>query len=106
MQHRGEIIKKAIQESGYSITKLALDLNKSRSWMYQLFAQEKVLFSVIHKIGFHINYDFSKKIEDYNTAKSSSLQQKENSLINTAEHWKNKYINLLEEYNVLIKKSL
>lgn len=98
MQHRGEIIKKAVYQSGFPITELAKRLNKSRRWIYLLFENNNVSLDLVLKIGTIIHYDFSNEI---NELKSNSLitEKEEN-----AEYWKNKYLKLLEEYNELLKK--
>ena len=51
MLHRGEIIEKAIRESGYSITTVAQRLGKSRRWMYLLFENTAVSIELILQIG-------------------------------------------------------
>lgn len=98
MQHRGEIIKKAIYQSGYPITELAKRLSKSRRWVYLLFENNNVSLDLVLKIGSIIHYDFSNEI---NELKSNSFvtEKEENT-----EYWKNKYLKLLEEYNELLKK--
>ena len=37
MQHRGEIVERAIRQSGYPISSIAKKLGKSRRWMYLMF---------------------------------------------------------------------
>jgi hypothetical protein len=59
MLHRGEIIEKAIRESGYSITKVPQRLGKSRRWMYLLFENPTVSIELILQIGKIIYHDFS-----------------------------------------------
>ena len=60
MQHRGEIAERAVRQSGYSLTKLTISLEKE--------AEEKLPG-------------------------------------NSAEFWKNKYLNLLEKYNALLENT-
>ena len=64
MQHRGEIVKKAIPLSGYSITKLSEKLGRSRRWMYQVFENSTVSLDLILEIGKIIQYDFSGDIKE------------------------------------------
>ena len=59
MLHRGEVIEKAIRESGYSITTVAQRLGKSRRWMYLLFENPAVSIELILQIGKIIYHDFS-----------------------------------------------
>ena len=86
VQHRGEIIKNAIYQSGYSITKLAERLGKSRRWMYLLFENTNVSLDVILQIGEVIHYDFSQEIKElkptsqivnYNLSPYGSATQKD-----------------------------
>ena len=110
MQHRGEIVKKAIQLSGYSITKLSEKLGRSRRWMYQVFENSTVSLDLILEIGKIIHYDFSGDIKEL-----KHLQNKPFTVVEpqgqyytkqeeTAEYWKNKYLQLLEEHNALLKR--
>lgn len=111
MQHRGEIVKKAIQLSGYSITKLSEKLGKSRRWMYQVFENSTVSLDLILEIGKIIHYDFSGDIKELKHLQNKPFiasEPQENYFTNkeeTAEYWKNKYLQLLEEHNALLKRS-
>lgn len=109
MQHRGEIVEKAVRESGYSITKLAKLLRKSRRWMYLAFQNRNLPVETVVQIGHFIHHDFSQQIKDvaqYRMNKSAQvLNERGELLINPAdeaEHWKNKYLELLEKYNQLL----
>lgn len=111
MQHKGEIIEKAVRESGHSITKLAQKMGKSRRWVYQIFDSAVVPIDYIIEIGKIIHYDFSQDIKGIKmygsgrpltgvedpryTGKPSSEE---------AEHWKEKYMSLLEKYNDLLSR--
>ena len=63
MQHKGEILEKAIRESGHSITKLAQKMGKSRRWMYQIFDSANVPIYYIIDIGKIIHHDFTDEIK-------------------------------------------
>lgn len=54
MQHRGEIIRKAVYNSGYTITEIAKTFGKSRSWMYLMFENSNVSLDVVMKIGIRL----------------------------------------------------
>ncbi|MCH2223623.1 MAG: helix-turn-helix domain-containing protein [Crocinitomicaceae bacterium] len=109
MQHKGEIIERCIRESGYSITKLAKRMGKSRRWVYQIFESSNVSIDYILDIGKIIHHDFS---EDINELKSYSASlanqmlmeppQKFESDKEEVEFWKNKYLLILEKYNELL----
>jgi predicted transcriptional regulator len=103
MQHRGEIVKNAIHQSGYSITKLALKLGKSRRWMYQMFDNSNVSLEIVLQIGEIIHYDFTDEIRGFK--KSAFVESRETNYStpeNTVEFWKDKYLKLLEDYNALL----
>jgi predicted transcriptional regulator len=100
MQHRGEIIKKAIYNSGISITVLAYKLGKSRRWVYQMFDSCNVSLDMVIKIGNLIHHDFSIEINELkNVIANNDLTEN----YQNADYWKNKYLKLLEEYNDLLK---
>jgi predicted transcriptional regulator len=106
MQHRGEIIRKAVYNSGYTITEIAKSIGKSRKWMYLMFENSNVSLDIVLQIGKIIHYDFTDEIKEFSPSqkvleKSTLNSKKENP---DAEFWKNKYLNLLEEYNELLKK--
>lgn len=102
MQHRGEIIRKSIYNSGYTVTEIAQSLGKSRRWMYLMFENSNVSLDIVLQIGKIIHYDFSDEIKELNnspkTIEKVSLDYDKNE-----EFWKNKYLKLLEEYNDLLK---
>ncbi|MCH2223624.1 MAG: hypothetical protein MK066_02560 [Crocinitomicaceae bacterium] len=111
MQHKGEIIEKAVRESGYSITKLAKQMGKSRRWVYQIFDSSNVPIDYILGIGKIIYHDFSEDIKDlraYNVKRTEQLlheaPQTFSSKEEESEHWKNKYLVLLERYHELLLK--
>ena len=106
MQHRGEIIRKVIYNSGYTVTEIAAGIGKSRRWMYLMFENSNVSLDIVLQIGKIIHYDFTEEIKEFspsqkNIEKSTLNSKKESS---DAEYWKNKYLKLLEEYNELLKK--
>ena len=107
MLHRGEIIEKAIRESGYSITTVAQRLGKSRRWMYLLFDNPGVSIELILQIGKIIYHDFSLEFPEVIQGKKIT-NEPQNTYGNNDEvaFWKEKYFTLLEEYNTLLKQEL
>jgi len=105
MQHRGEIIKRAVYKSGFSITELAKRLGKSRRWVYLMFENPSVSLDVVLQLEKIIHYNFSLEIKEIRSSfidviePSFSGQTEKHS----EEYWKNKYLRLLEEYNDLLK---
>lgn len=106
MQHRGEIIKIAVYKSGFSISELAKLLGKSRRWMYLMFDNSNVSLDLVLQIGKIIHHEFSDSIKELPTSlkvnESPTAYEKEGI---SANYWKDKYLKLLEEYNLLLKKS-
>ncbi len=108
MLHRGEIIEKAIRESGYSITTVAQRLGKSRRWMYLLFDNPAVSIELILQIGKIIYHDFSLEFPEIIQGKKVANEPENKGYGNNEEvsFWKEKYFTLLEEYNALLKQEL
>jgi transcriptional regulator with XRE-family HTH domain len=99
--HKGQVIQKAVKESGISITQLAKKIRKSRQSIYNIFESQNVSIDLILSIGNAIHYDFSKdfkQLKTYSTKTDPMMAEEDN-----AEYWKQKYIALLEEYNQLLK---
>lgn len=110
MQHKGEIVEHAVRQSGYSITKLAAKLGKSRRWMYHVFQNPNLTIELVLDIGKIIHHDFTNEIKELKKYSSNGFineiikepeqnyfhQQKE------IEYWKNKYVELLEKHNALL----
>jgi ribosome-binding protein aMBF1 (putative translation factor) len=93
--HQGEIIKKAVIDSGIKISVLASKIGKSRRLIYIIFNKEEVDLRYMKKIGEAINHNFFIK-NNPNHAETSHSYQKVN-------YWKDAYIKLLEEHNELLK---
>lgn len=109
MQHKGEIIEKAVRESGFSITRLAERMGKSRRWVYQIFESQAVPVDYILAIGKIIHHDFTDEIEELKTYKLNLANQITSDRQHTfgndkdeVEYWKNKYLTVLEKYNDLL----
>lgn len=106
MQHKGELVEKAVRESGFSITKLATRLGKSRRWVYDAFENRNLSIDVILEIGKVIYYDFSNDIEELKRFKINAQDSAQFAYQvdqTSAEFWKNKYLDLLEKYNRLLE---
>jgi hypothetical protein len=105
MQHRGEIIKKAVYKSGFSITELAKRLGKSRRWVYLMFENPSVSLDVVLQLEKIIHYNFSKEIKEIRPSNIEFIESISGNQTEkySEEYWKNKYLRLLEEYNDLLK---
>ena len=102
MEHRGEIIEKAIRNSGIPLTSIARKIGKSRQWLYLLFQNPNVSLNIVVQIGKIIYYDFSSEIIEL---KSINRTFRENIEVKSQEEktWKEKYFQLMEEHLLLIK---
>lgn len=100
MQHKGEIVEKAVRQSGMPLTKLVKRLGKSRKWIYNAFENPHLSIDYILEIGSIIHYDFSTEIKELN--QNFNLNDSSDGS-NSVEFWKNKYLRLLEEYKVLLE---
>jgi len=103
MEHRGEIIKNAIYQSGMPISAIAKLMGKSRRWFYQMFEQKNVSIETILTIGKIIHYDFTTEIKEM-YPKTLQEPPEEYPEEKKVDYWKMKYIHLLEEYNTALKQ--
>ena len=93
--HTGQLLKKAVSNSGIKIAELARKIGRSRRFIYTMFDKQDVPLHYILQIGETINHDFfAETNSDYNNI--PHLYQKE-------RYWKDKYVKLLEEHNELLK---
>ncbi|QNL47934.1 helix-turn-helix domain-containing protein [Olivibacter sp. SDN3] len=109
-KHYGEIIEKVMRRNGYSISEAARIMNVNRRSIYNWFDQPKLKDQIIFKIGCALKYDFSVEFpelfssEDFQRAFSAS-KTKQSAIRDETEKtsfWKDKYIQLLEEYNNML----
>ena len=102
-QHKGEIVERAVRQSGIPLTKIVHRLGRSRKWIYNAFENPQLSIDYILEIGKIIHHDFSDEIKEL---LSTTMCEKETiTFKENAEYWKTKYLNLLEEYNELLKAS-
>jgi hypothetical protein len=113
MQHKGQILEKAVRESGMPLTKLTKRLNKSRRWIYNAFENPNVSIDYILEIGKIIHHDFSEDIAElkkYRTMATfmhlENVSEIDNNDKQGQDYWKNKYLKLLEKYNQLLERGL
>jgi hypothetical protein len=105
MQHRGEIVEKAVRQSGFPLTKLVERLGKSRRWIYNAFENAQLPIDHILRIGKVIHHDFSNEIEELNVKHHQTEEpftHPYNSK-NDTTYWLSKYYELLEKYNALLE---
>lgn len=103
MRHKGEIVEKAVRQSGIPLTKLVKRLGKSRKWIYNAFENPQLSIDYILEIGNAIHYDFTNEIKELSS--NPNLVSEPKPTYQDAEYWKNKYLHLLEEYKTLLEAS-
>jgi hypothetical protein len=103
MQHKGEIVEKAVRQSGIPLTKLVKRMGKSRKWIYNAFENPHLSIDYILEIGNAIHYDFSFEIKELSS--NQNIVSEPRPAYQDAEYWKNKYLHLLEEYKTLLEAS-
>lgn len=114
MLHAGEIIKKAVESSGFKHKVLAERLGISRQSLYNLYETVKIDRSTILKIGDIIQFDFEALLQSPAYRQQSSntfakdidvdeirqevalLNQKLEEVKTELENWRLKYIHLHE----------
>lgn len=102
--HQGDIIERVIRRQGHSLTDLAKLTGVNRRSIYNWFLQPKLKPENIIKIGQAIHHDFSVEFpgqfvsEDFAVPEKAKVATEE-----TFDAWKEKYIDLLERYNLLLR---
>jgi ABC-type glutathione transport system ATPase component len=106
MEHRGEIIEKAIRESGIPISTIAKRLGKTRQWLYLVFQNPNVSLDLVLEVGKIIYHDFKDEISQLNQFSSNIKESAEKYEINSysANYWKEKYFKLMEEHHLVISE--
>lgn len=105
MKHRGQIVEKAVRQSGYSITKVAKKLGISRNTLYNRFGNPKLGYRFIVEVGNLIHYDFAPEFPEIKAEPQKGTEGITPSINrSTAEllRVERKYIVLLEQYTKLL----
>lgn len=104
MVHRGEIVQKAVKESGMQTTRLAKLLGVSRSTMYYMYRNDNLSFETIVEIGKLIHHDFKQDFKDlyvYEPMITLAAQDDENygktKLLRDMNKLQSKHIEALED---------
>jgi predicted transcriptional regulator len=105
MQHKGEIVERAVRRSGYKLTELVKRIGKSRRWIYNAFENPNLSIDHVLEIGKVIHYDFSDEINELKGMKKSLHEPPAEYLVleDTVAYWKEKYYKLLEKHNALLE---
>lgn len=106
-EHYGAIVEKVIRREGHSITELAIVANVNRRSIYNWFLQPRLKAEIIIRIGRAIGHDFSVELPKLFVSQDFQVETKIETVPNTGkledlDAWKEKYIDLLERYNLLL----
>lgn len=102
---KGEIVEQVIRRSYVNLSDLARKLRVSRRTLYNWFSQDDLDIEVVSRIGDIIHHDFSKDFPELYERFGSYEAIGANNLANemeSANYWRNKYINLLEKHNDIL----
>ncbi|MGN2373509.1 TetR/AcrR family transcriptional regulator [Sphingobacterium spiritivorum] len=112
-KHRGEILKEVFEDQGVNISKVAKKIGVDRATVYRHFADRQLSIDYIVKYGQAIDYDFSKYfpellqvVQDPSIDFEKKAPKTYSELERDVNYWKDKYIDLLEQYNRLISDKL
>ncbi|WPV02581.1 helix-turn-helix transcriptional regulator [Mucilaginibacter sp. cycad4] len=108
-KHHGQIVETLIRKKGFSITALAHHSDVSRSMVYQWFNKEKLNAEIIQRIGRIIDHDFSQEFPEYFSKQTNNVYDHRSREVLRSNQsrvnvWKDKYINLLEQYVQLLSE--
>jgi len=108
MLHRGEIVEKAVRESGFSLTKLAQRMGKSRKWLYDAFENPNFSIEFVLEIGKIIHHDFRLDFRFELPPEDWSITEEPQGVYLSSRdeiaYWKDKYIQVLEENKRLMER--
>lgn len=113
MKDRGEILQDVIKKKGISLSEVGRRLGIDRSTVYRHTKNANLDDATLLQYGKALNYDFSMEIPElYNSMKLVNEPSPEyrnktyDELLIERDYYKDKYINLLEKYNVLVEDRL
>jgi hypothetical protein len=92
--HRGQALKKIVYDSGIKIAVLARKIEKSRRFIYIMFDNKDVPIHLMRSVCEAIKHPFTRDMFEEKLELEEALPK---------DHWKDKYLKLLEEYNNFLK---
>ena len=101
MKHEGKILEKGIRNSGISIAFIANKTGYSRRHFYNLFNNETIPVDLFISVGEIINFDFSIELKKLKSFRKKIKEESDTEI----NHWKDKYLDLLEKYQKLLEQS-
>ena len=104
--HQGDIIERIIRRQGHSISDLAKLTGVNRRSIYNWFLQPRLKPENVIKLGQAIGHDFSEQFPgQFVSADFIALEHSASIEDQQVDVWKEKYIDLLERYNLLLRIS-
>lgn len=113
-KHHGEVLAKAIRNSGYPITKIAVRVGYTRQHFYNLFSKKKINLELLYEIGKIINVNIldelkgnAKILKEHVFIKEDEVDYKElyYALLETAkQNFKRKLFSIKKIKKVIIFK--
>lgn len=104
--HRGEIVRKALEDEGRGATWLARKMGVDRTTVYLWWKNKDLDLDTVIEIGRALKYDFSYLIPELSSYVSEpDVQYGPRDLkgcIEERDRWHRKYTDLLEKHNKLL----
>jgi len=115
MKHAGELVKAVVADRGISVALLARRLGRSRQFVYNLFEKANIDLETLYVLRRELNYPFAEllgnasQVRTYGSpylseAEHQDLAEKLEDALREKEMWKDKYTQLLEEMNRLLRQ--
>lgn len=109
--HLGNVLEQVLRMERVGISELSRKLKVSRRTIYNWFEQENLNIQILLEVGNVIGHDFNAELPEAVMRNHRHLLNTEDiSLVkgadvdnNSVYFWMNKYVNLLEKYNDLLK---
>lgn len=96
--HRGELLKKAVEETNTKKSPLARYLKVSRQQLYVWFEWPDLNLDILIRAGKYMHYDFGKFVPELKSARILTEEEEENLA------YKLKYFEVLEKYTQLLEE--
>ncbi len=112
LKHRGEILKKVIDDLNVKISHVARKMNLDRGTVYRHMQDPNLPFDYIVRYGEALGFDFSTYFPELlgvlreSPSSHQASPKSYDEWKSEAEYWKDKYIDLLEKYNALLLNGL
>lgn len=108
MSNKGKILKQIFKDTGLKVAQVARKMDVDRGTIYRHFDEEDLSLDYIIKYGKAMKVDMNKYFPEISSIVLEDevqymLEKPTYSELETRlDHWKDKYIQLLEKYNELL----